>query len=102
MTRHHVDRLTDSPNGTGTAPLSLRAGPTDAPAPEPLLVSAAVAGPMCGRSPASWWRDHAAGRIPRPIKIGGSTLWRSAELRRWVEAGCPPRREWEAMEAAQQ
>jgi predicted DNA-binding transcriptional regulator AlpA len=66
----------------------------------PLLVPASVAGPLCGRSEASWWRDHAAGRCPRPVRIGGSTLWRVEELRRWIEARCPDRRSWEAMEAA--
>jgi predicted DNA-binding transcriptional regulator AlpA len=64
---------------------------------EALLVSAAVAGPMCGRSMASWWRDHGAGRVPAPVCLGGRTLWRVEELRSWVEAGCPDRRTWEAL-----
>jgi predicted DNA-binding transcriptional regulator AlpA len=62
-----------------------------------LLVPAGVAGPMCGRSEASWWRDHAARRVPAPIKLGGRTLWRTQELREWVESGCPDRRTWEAL-----
>jgi predicted DNA-binding transcriptional regulator AlpA len=66
----------------------------------PLLVPAEVAGSMCGRSEASWWRDHAAGRIPAPVKLGGRTLWRVEELRRWVEGGCPSRAIWEMMEKA--
>jgi predicted DNA-binding transcriptional regulator AlpA len=69
-----------------------------APLP-PLLVPANVAGPVCGRSEASWWRDHAAARIPRPVKLGGRTLWRTEELRRWVQAGCPDRKTWEALES---
>jgi predicted DNA-binding transcriptional regulator AlpA len=73
--------------------------PAPAAAPEPLLVPASVAGPMCGRSEPSWWRDLSAGRIPAPVRLGGSTLWRVPELRAWVEAGCPPRREWEALRA---
>jgi predicted DNA-binding transcriptional regulator AlpA len=72
--------------GHCNAPLSLEA----------LLVPADVAGPLCGRSEASWWRDHAAGRVPAPVKLGGRTLWRVEELRRWVAAGCPDRRDWEA------
>src|SRR4051794_32967802 len=81
--------------GTGPEPATAdpteggkaRRGPrTPPPAPEPLLVGADQAGAMCGRSPASWWRDHAAGRCPRPLKLGGRTLWRTAELVRWVEA----------------
>jgi predicted DNA-binding transcriptional regulator AlpA len=68
--------------------------------PRPLLVPADVAGAMCGRSEASWWRDHSASRIPAPIKLGGRTLWRAEELRNWVIAGCPIRRAWEALLAA--
>jgi predicted DNA-binding transcriptional regulator AlpA len=64
------------------------------------LVPADVAGPMCGRSEASWWRDHAAGRIPAPIKLGGSTLWSVEELRRWIAHSCPPRKTWEAIKRA--
>jgi predicted DNA-binding transcriptional regulator AlpA len=76
----------------------------DGPAPatstvEALLVPADVAGPLCGRSEASWWRDHAAKRIPAPIRLGGRTLWRVQELREWVEAGCPDRKTWEAIRA---
>jgi len=86
----------------GSAPDGSAPRPPDAltPAAEPLLIPASVAGPLCGRSEASWWRDHAAGRCPRPVRIGGSTLWRVEELRRWIEARCPDRRSWEAMEAA--
>jgi hypothetical protein len=55
---------------------------------------------MCGRSEASWWRDHAAARIPAPIKLGGRTLWRVEDLRLFVSWGCPPRKEFEARKAA--
>jgi predicted DNA-binding transcriptional regulator AlpA len=72
-------------------------GAETSPVPAPLLVPAEVAGPMCGRSEASWWRDSAAGRIPAPIKLGHSTLWRVEELQSWIEAGCPDRKTWEAL-----
>jgi predicted DNA-binding transcriptional regulator AlpA len=64
---------------------------------EPLLLPAEVAACLCGRSRASWWRDHAADRVPAPIRLGGRTLWRAEELRQWVAAGCPERRTWEAL-----
>jgi prophage regulatory protein len=76
---------------------ALRQDASVGPNHQPLLVPAEVAGAMCGRSEASWWRDLAAGRIPAPIKLGGRTLWRTQELRAWVEAGCPDRRVWEAL-----
>ena len=70
------------------------------PLGDALLTSARVAGSMCGRSEASWWRDRAADRIPAPVKLGGRTLWRVEEIRRWVEAGCPPRRTWDALQGS--
>jgi predicted DNA-binding transcriptional regulator AlpA len=65
-----------------------------------LLVNADLAGPMCGRSATSWWRDHAAARVPRPVKLCGATLWRVKELEEWINAGCPSRKEWEARRGA--
>jgi predicted DNA-binding transcriptional regulator AlpA len=50
---------------------------------------------MLERDERSLWRDHAAGRLPRPIKLGKLTKWRVAEIREWVEAGCPDRKTWE-------
>jgi predicted DNA-binding transcriptional regulator AlpA len=84
----------------GTLPVSELAASVQ-PTIQALLVPAEVAGAMCGRSEASWWRDHAAARIPAPIKLGGRTLWRVQELRDWVEAGCPARKAWEAIRAKQ-
>jgi predicted DNA-binding transcriptional regulator AlpA len=48
------------------------------------------------RSERSCRDDLAAGRLPAPLKLGGSTRWRVAELRDWVAAGCPSRTDWEA------
>lgn len=61
----------------------------------PLLVSAKLAAVMCGKSLRTWRTWDAAGWIPRPVRIGRSTLWRADELRDWVAAGCPRRAEWE-------
>jgi predicted DNA-binding transcriptional regulator AlpA len=51
---------------------------------------------MLGRSDRALWRDHSAGRLPRPVALGGMTKWRVAEIREWVAAGCPDRAAWEA------
>jgi predicted DNA-binding transcriptional regulator AlpA len=52
---------------------------------------------MLGRSERALWRDHSAGRLPRPIALGGMTKWRVTEIREWVAAGCPDRAAWEAL-----
>jgi predicted DNA-binding transcriptional regulator AlpA len=64
--------------------------------PSPLLLTARQAAAMCGKSLRTWRTWDAAGWIPRPVRIGRSTLWRAEELREWVAAGCPRRAEWEA------
>ena len=34
----------------------------------------------------SWiYREVAAGRFPRPIKIGGATGWNAGEIDQWLE-----------------
>jgi predicted DNA-binding transcriptional regulator AlpA len=44
------------------------------------------------RSIRTW---DAAGKLPRPIKVGGRVMWRLDEIRRWLAAGAPARAEWE-------
>src|SRR4029450_8055482 len=85
------ERLLDLPMTTITLP------PGKTACHDMLLVSAAEAARLCGRSKASWWRDHAAEGNPAPGRLGGRTLWRVEELRRWADAGCPDRKIWEAL-----
>ncbi len=61
-----------------------------------LLLKARQAAALCGKSLRTWRTWDSAGRIPQPVRIGRSTLWRADELRDWVAAGCPRREEWEA------
>ena len=63
--------------------------------PLPLLLTARQAATLCGKSLRTWRSWDAAGRIPQPVRIGRSTLWRAEELRAWVAAGCPRRKHWE-------
>jgi len=63
--------------------------------PKPLLLTARQAAAKCGKSLRTWRAWDAAGWIPRPVRIGRSTLWRADELREWVATGCPRRAEWE-------
>ena len=63
---------------------------------QPLLIDAKAVGALLGRCERTVWRDDVAGRIPRPILLGGSKRWNLRELKRWVQAGCPSRNAWEA------
>lgn len=65
----------------------------------PLLIDARFAAALCGKSLRTWRTWDSAGWIPRPVRIGRSVLWRTGELEAWVQAGCPRRKEWEALRA---
>ena len=65
----------------------------------PLLLTAQQAANLCGVALRTWRSRDSGGLIPRPIRVGSrSTMWRYSELQQWVEAGCPPRAEWEAQQ----
>jgi predicted DNA-binding transcriptional regulator AlpA len=52
---------------------------------------------LLGMSYSTVGRMSRRGLIPAPVRLGGTgnPLWRRAELRAWVAAGCPDRRTWE-------
>jgi len=60
----------------------------------PLLVSAKELGALLGVSRCTVWTWHASGRIPLPVKIGGTTRWLRSEVVAWLEAGAPGRAQW--------
>ena len=62
---------------------------------QPLLLPVAQVAALLGRSERSVWRDAELGKMPPPLKLGRSRLWRVKELRRWVRAGCPRWSTWE-------
>ena len=68
---------------------------------DPLLLSATSAAALCGKSLRTWRTWDVAGNIPRPVRIGRSTLWRIDELHAWIAAGCPRRDEWEVRKTRQ-
>ena len=49
--------------------------------PDAALIDIWVLCALFGRSRASVWRDVAAGRLPAPAKVGGSTRWRVGDVR---------------------
>jgi excisionase family DNA binding protein len=40
------------------------------------------------------WRRNDDGKLPAPVKIGGSVRWSSQEISRWIAARCPDRTTW--------
>jgi excisionase family DNA binding protein len=46
------------------------------------------------------WKFHSSGRLPRPVKLGGSVRWRRDELKQWLDAGCPARDVWQQRRVA--
>lgn len=77
----------------------MKQGHTTNASTQPLLLSAKAAAALCGKSLRTWRTWDAAGMIPRPVRIGRSTLWRADELRAWIAAGCPRRDEWDTGKA---
>lgn len=63
---------------------------------EALAVSARELAEMLDVSLRQVWRLNAAGKLPKPIRLGGSVRWKRAEIQNWFEAGCPDRKTWEA------
>lgn len=57
--------------------------------PLPELLNAAQAASLAGVGVRSWHRFAAEGRAPRAVKIGRCVRWRRADLRNWIDAGCP-------------
>ena len=63
-----------------------------------LLLDIKALAVLLSRSVPSLRRDDAAGRLPAALRIGGAKRWRVDEIRRWVDAGCPDRKTWQATE----
>jgi len=61
----------------------------------PFLIRDGEASALLSVSKRHFANLQASGQIgPLPIHLGRSKLWNVDELRRWSDAGCPPRRAW--------
>jgi excisionase family DNA binding protein len=54
-----------------------------------VLIPAEELATMLGVSERTLWRLLSAGKLPEPVRIGRNTRWRAAEVRDWIEQGCP-------------
>jgi predicted DNA-binding transcriptional regulator AlpA len=62
-----------------------------------LAINATQLAEMLCISSRSIWRLNDSGKLPKPIRLGGSVRWNKKEIETWVEAGCPTRKHWEAI-----
>lgn len=65
-----------------------------------LAISARELAEMLRVSLRQVWRLSSAGKLPKPLKIGGSVRWDHDEILRWFREGCPDRRTWQAKKEA--
>lgn len=72
------------------------------PAAEPLVVNAILLAKLLGKSVRTIRTLDAAGKLPVPLRIGGSVMWRVEEINEWLAAGAPTRAVWVARIASRQ
>lgn len=65
----------------------------------PLLVDARRLAVLLSLSVRTVRTLDAAGKLPKPLRLGGRVLWKLEEIRSWLDAGNPPRNEWMARRA---
>jgi predicted DNA-binding transcriptional regulator AlpA len=64
------------------------------------LLSAKTLGQMLSLSKRQIFRLNSCGKIPAPIRIGGSVRWDESTIAQWLAAGAPDRKTWEQMKEA--
>jgi len=68
--------------------------PARVSAVEPLLLSARDLASLLRLGLRTIRSMDAAGKLPAPVRVGGSVRWRLDELRAWLDAGAPDRQTW--------
>jgi len=61
---------------------------------DPLLLGDDDMAGLLGVTSGTIRRLDAGGRMPDPVKLGNFKRWRLAEIKDWVDAGCPIRKQW--------
>ncbi len=64
------------------------------------LLSAKTLGQMLSLSKRQIFRLSSCGKLPKPVRIGGSVRWSAEDISAWLAAGAPDRRTWESMRNA--
>lgn len=64
------------------------------------LLNAKSLGQLLALSKRQVFRLSSCGKIPKPLKIGGSVRWSADEISNWMVAGAPDRKTWEIIKEA--
>ena len=67
--------------------------------PQPLAISARELARLLDVSLRQVWRLNSTGKLPKPVRLGGSVKWRRSEILAWLGQNCPDRAEWDAIKA---
>jgi predicted DNA-binding transcriptional regulator AlpA len=62
------------------------------------LVTAREVARLLSVSARSVWRLRDSGRMPDPVRVGGSVRWGLETIRAWIAAQCPTRDRWIALQ----
>ncbi len=65
------------------------------------LLTAKDLGKMLSLSKRQIFRLNSCGKIPTPIRIGGSVRWSLSVIDKWLGAGAPDRKTFEALEGVE-
>ena len=62
------------------------------------LLTARAVGEMLSLSKRQIFRLNSCGKIPAPIRIGGSVRWAEDTIAQWLQAGAPDRKTFESIQ----
>jgi predicted DNA-binding transcriptional regulator AlpA len=62
------------------------------------LLTAKQVGAKLNLSKRQIFRLNSCGKLPAPIRIGGSVRWAESTIAKWLKAGAPDRKTFEAMQ----
>ncbi len=64
------------------------------------LLTAKAVGEMLSLSKRQIFRLNSCGKIPAPVRIGGSVRWAESTIIEWLQSGAPDRQTFEARKEA--
>jgi excisionase family DNA binding protein len=56
---------------------------------QPLLITVDQVAKLLSVSIRTVWRLKSAGKLPKPVEVGGSVRWNIEAVKQWIDAGCP-------------